>query len=235
MSETRPQHCRIDATRVHHIGMSVASLDAALEFWEAFLGKPARWRTVLDRPYLGRHRRLSRRAIDAAFVDLPGGVVIELLDYQVDGRVPNTDATANPGNVHLCLTVDDARCGLGAGGGAAARGRSSPDGPVDIDGGPNMGARAAYLRIHDGITLELFQPRAGAKAGMIKRISFVRRKDGHEPGGILRPLDGPACRHRAAVARRPRPALRRGPELDARRRPAGTGSASLVRQHRGRR
>jgi hypothetical protein len=33
-----------------------------------------------------------------------------------------------------------------------------PDGPVDVDGGPNRGARASYLRIHDGISLELFQP-----------------------------------------------------------------------------
>ena len=33
-----------------------------------------------------------------------------------------------------------------------------PEGPVEVDGGPNQGARAAYLRIHDGITLELFQP-----------------------------------------------------------------------------
>jgi hypothetical protein len=28
---------------------------------------------------------------------------------------------------------------------------------VTVDAGPNEGARAAYLRIHDGITLELFQ------------------------------------------------------------------------------
>jgi hypothetical protein len=35
------------------------------------------------------------------------------------------------------------------------------DGPVTVDGGPNAGARAAYLRIHDGVTLELFQPASG--------------------------------------------------------------------------
>jgi hypothetical protein len=32
------------------------------------------------------------------------------------------------------------------------------EGPVEIDHGPNVGARGAYLRIHDGVTLELFQP-----------------------------------------------------------------------------
>ena len=31
-------------------------------------------------------------------------------------------------------------------------------GPVEVDAGPNQGAKASYLRIHDGIRLELFQP-----------------------------------------------------------------------------
>jgi catechol 2,3-dioxygenase-like lactoylglutathione lyase family enzyme len=141
---------------VHHIGMSVASLQTALDFWEGFLGKPARWTTVLDRPYLGRVVGYPKIAIKAAFVDLPGGGVIELLDYQTVDRAPNSDATANPGNVHLCLKVADARVAWQQAVRCGAR-PISPDGPVAIDGGPNIGAQAAYLRIHDGITLELFQ------------------------------------------------------------------------------
>ena len=74
---------------VHHVGMSVADLDVALGFWQRFLGVEARWRTVLDRPYLGRHVGYPGVRIDAAFVDLPGGVVLELLDYDVDGKTPN--------------------------------------------------------------------------------------------------------------------------------------------------
>ena len=142
---------------VHHIGMSVISLDAALAFWEGFLGRPARWTTVLDRPYLSKVVGYPNVAIKAAFVDLPGGGVIELLDYsQVAERSANPDATANPGNVHLCLKVPDARAAWQRAVKCGAR-PISPEGPVDIDGGPNIGARAAYLRIHDGITLELFQ------------------------------------------------------------------------------
>ena len=80
------------ATRVHHVGMSVASLDDALAFWEAFLGLPARWRTVLDRPYLGRHVGIPGAAIDAAFVDLPGGTILELLAYRVPDRQANPEA-----------------------------------------------------------------------------------------------------------------------------------------------
>ena len=97
--------------------------------------------------------------IDAAFVDLPGGIVLELLAYDVDDKSPNAEATANPGNVHLCLKVDDARAAWDRAVAAGAR-PLVPEGPVDVDGGPNQGARASYLRIHDGISLELFQPPA---------------------------------------------------------------------------
>ncbi len=143
-------------TGTHHIGMSVASIERALEFWEGFLGHKARWRTVLDKPYLGRHVGYPGVAIDAAFIDLPGGGVIELLDYQVSDKKLNPDATANPGNVHLCLAVAD--CGAAWKRAVACGGRPIvPEGPIEVTHGPNTGARAAYLRIHDGITLEFLQ------------------------------------------------------------------------------
>jgi catechol 2,3-dioxygenase-like lactoylglutathione lyase family enzyme len=145
---------------VHHVGLTVSDLDEALAFWEAFIGAAARWRTVLDRPYLGRHVGYPGVSIDAAFVDLPGGVVLELLEYDVAQKAPNPESTANPGNVHLCLLVDDARAAWERALSLGAR-PVAPDGPVDVDAGPNLGARAAYLRIHDGITLELFEPPAG--------------------------------------------------------------------------
>jgi catechol 2,3-dioxygenase-like lactoylglutathione lyase family enzyme len=137
--------------------MSVADLDEALAFWHAFLGVEPRWRALLDRPYLGRHVGYRGVRIDAAFVDLPGGQVLELLDYELPEKTANADGTANPGNVHLCLAVDDARVAWDCAVFAGAR-PLVPEGPVEVDGGPNRGARAAYLRIHDGITLELFQP-----------------------------------------------------------------------------
>ena len=148
---------------VHHIGMTVANLENALAFWEKFLGKPARWTTVLDRPYLSRVVGYPGVSIRAAFIDLPAGGVIELLDYhQVKDRVVNSDATAHPGNVHLCLSVNDAGAAWAHAVSCGAR-PVSHEGPVDIDGGPNKGSRAAYLRIHDGVTLELFQPAAATE------------------------------------------------------------------------
>jgi catechol 2,3-dioxygenase-like lactoylglutathione lyase family enzyme len=146
----------VSADRVHHVGMSVADIDAALGFWRRFLGIDARWRTILDRPYLGRHVGYPGVSIDAAFLDLPGGTVLELLDYRVEGKAQLPDGTANPGNVHVCLEVSDAQESWERAVEAGAR-PLLEDGPVTVDAGPNEGARAAYLRIHDGITLELFQ------------------------------------------------------------------------------
>ena len=152
------------ASAVHHIGMSVASLDEALAFWERFLGSPARWRTTLDRPYLGRMSAIpgcrSRRPSSTC----PAARSSNSSTIMRPGRRPIRTRRQNPGNVHLCLAVDDARAAWEHAVACGAR-PVVPDGPVEVDGGPNKGARAAYLRIHDGITLELFQRPTAPEGG----------------------------------------------------------------------
>jgi catechol 2,3-dioxygenase-like lactoylglutathione lyase family enzyme len=158
MADTTASHPAAAITGVHHIGVSTANLDRALAFWEPFLGKPARWARVLDGPYLSRVVGYPNVSINIAFVDLPGGGVVELLDYhQVAERAANPEATANPGNVHICVAVTDAESAWRHAVACGARSVNA-EGPVDIGQGPNKGARAVYLRIHDGVTLELFQP-----------------------------------------------------------------------------
>src|SRR5437763_150383 len=141
---------------VHHVGLSVADVDRSLAFWEQVLGTKARFRGRLDRPYLGESVGYPGIAIEAALIDLPGGGMLELLDYQID-KHPNSEARANPGNVHLCLRVSDAdaawRCAVEAG----AR-PTRAEGPVDVDAGPNRGARVAYFHDPDGISFEIYQP-----------------------------------------------------------------------------
>jgi hypothetical protein len=112
---------------------------------------------VLEPPCLDRDVGYPGVHIRAAMVDLPRGGIVELPEYFDEERADLPDGTANPGNVHLRLEVDDARatwtwaCEWGAV--PVVR-----DGPVVVDSGPNKGARASHLRIRDGITLELFQP-----------------------------------------------------------------------------
>src|SRR5579863_9398707 len=83
------------ATAVHHVGMSVASIDDALAFWERFLEAPALWRELLNRPFLAKIIGIPGVSIKGAFVELPGGVILELLDYQTPGKRSNSEDTAN--------------------------------------------------------------------------------------------------------------------------------------------
>ena len=112
---------------------------------------------MLESPYLSRVVGYPNASIKAAFLDLPGGVVIELLDYhRVADRLANPEATANPGNVHLCLAAADIQAGWTHAIACGAR-PVSPGGPGDVLEGPNRGAKSGYLRIHENVTLELFQ------------------------------------------------------------------------------
>jgi catechol 2,3-dioxygenase-like lactoylglutathione lyase family enzyme len=141
---------------VHHVGVTVADLDAAVAFWEGLLERPTRFRGLLSRPYLGESVGYPGVSIEAAFFDLPGGVALELLDYQLEGREPIPAETKHPGNVHLCLDVTAADDVWRRAVELGARPLREA-GPVDIDAGPNRGARVAYLRVHDGISVEVFQ------------------------------------------------------------------------------
>ncbi|HEY8584021.1 MAG TPA: VOC family protein [Capillimicrobium sp.] len=142
---------------VHHVGASVADVDEAVAFWRAFLGVEPRFQGRLVRPYLGASVGYPGIEIEAALIDLPGGGMLELLDYQLDDRQAATEESPSPGHVHLCLRVRDAEAAWRRAVDLGARPRN-PDGPVRVDSGPNEGARVAYVRVHDGISVELYQP-----------------------------------------------------------------------------
>lgn len=92
----RPRPAASTLRRVHHIGATVADLDRALASWEPLLGVSARWRRILDAPYLGEHVGYPGIRIDAAVLDLPGGGALELLHYWTVTRRPTTPAQLIP-------------------------------------------------------------------------------------------------------------------------------------------
>lgn len=142
-------------TGLHHIGISVQDVNRSVAFWSAFLGVQSKWRRRLDGPYLGDLTGYQGIEIEAAFIELPNGTLLEILEYQTEAKVPNPETTANPGNVHICLGTDD----IAAVWERAIRAGARPvsPGPVAITTGPNEGTVACYLRDPDGITIELFQ------------------------------------------------------------------------------
>ena len=140
---------------VHHIGVTVADMDRAVAFWERLLGATSRDRGVLRGPQLGTMVGYPGIHIEACWIDLPGGMALELLRYLERDEAPYDPGTAHPGNVHVCLPVDDmdaAHAHAVACGATAVSERA-----IDVAAGPRAGTRLAYLRDPDGVTIELVQ------------------------------------------------------------------------------
>lgn len=141
---------------VHHVGITVADLTDAIAFWQRLLGTPPRDRRTLEGPQLGTLVGYSGVRIDSCWFDLPGDVALELLAYLDRPELPYDPGTAHPGNVHICLQVQDM---IAAHAHAVSCGaRPVSEAPIDVAQGPRAGTRVAYLRIPDGVTIELHQP-----------------------------------------------------------------------------
>ena len=141
--------------RFHHAGITVTDLDRSIAFWERLLGVAARRRSTLDGPQVGHLLGYPGVAIERCWMDLPGGVELELVQYLDRDDEPYDEGTAHPGNVHLCLIVDDMQSAVGHATGCGAT--PVGQGPIEVHAGPYAGGRVAYLRNPDGVTLELLQ------------------------------------------------------------------------------
>ena len=140
---------------VHHVGVTVSDMDRAVTFWERLLATSSRDRRVLQGPQLGTMVGYPGIHIESCWIDLPDGVALELLRYLGRDDAPYDPGTAHPGNVHVCLRVDD----MDAAHAHAVACGATPvsDRPIDVQAGPRAGTRLAYLRAPDGVTIELVQ------------------------------------------------------------------------------
>jgi catechol 2,3-dioxygenase-like lactoylglutathione lyase family enzyme len=148
-------------TGLDHIGFAVSDLDRSVEWYTFFLGDPPVLRKVWDVPYLSRIVGYPGSRLDCAMWRLPGGSLLELLQYlePPPGRVDME--TYNAGNAHLCVVTEDLHADF-----ARLAGRAEfrdPD-PVRIPWGPYEGGWACYLRDPDGISVELMQLPPGGPA-----------------------------------------------------------------------
>ena len=140
---------------IHHVGVTVADMDRAVAFWTSLLGAAPRDRSVLRGPQLGAMTGYSGIHIEVCWIDLPGGMALELLRYLERDEAPYDPGTAHPGNVHVCLRVDDMDAAHAHAVDCGATAVSEC--PIDVAAGPRAGTRLAYLRDPDGVTIELVQ------------------------------------------------------------------------------
>jgi catechol 2,3-dioxygenase-like lactoylglutathione lyase family enzyme len=148
-------------TALDHVGFAVSSLDRSVTFYTELLGEGPVLRKVWDVEYVGRIVGYPGVKLDCAFWRLPGGTILELIEY-LDPEPGRVDMeTYNAGNAHLCLVTEDLHADY-----ERLRDMAefrNPE-PVQIPWGPYEGGWAAYLRDPDGISIELLQePPGGPK------------------------------------------------------------------------
>lgn len=143
-------------TGYHHTGITVTDLTAALTFYRDVLGLQVVTERRIDEDYAREFIGVQSDAVNVAFLELPGtGALIELLEYEDPERRPAGSRPPDPGNVHICLVVDDLDA-LFSRLKAAGFGAQSPA-PVAIPVGPNAGGKILYAIGPDGVFVELLQ------------------------------------------------------------------------------
>ncbi|EWG48795.1 hypothetical protein FVEG_16330 [Fusarium verticillioides 7600] len=137
MASTRP----VKVLQAPHTGITVRSLSRAIHLFQNILNLRI-LRTTHLCPPVSAVVGHPEAEIDIALVELPGGHLIELLDWDL-------------GSWHLCLTVESLEETLRALDSDEAA-WSQLTAPQVLQQGPNAGKKVVYVRNEDGLTLELF-------------------------------------------------------------------------------
>ncbi len=142
-------------TGFFHGGITVKDMETSLAFYRDGLGLSMKFDRILDGPYLNVVLNLTQKRIRVAYLDIPGGGYIELLEYQEIERLDAASRPCDYGAGHFCFYVEgiDELAERMFSMGYRARSESC----VDITAGPNAGARSLYLKDPDGYSIELFQ------------------------------------------------------------------------------
>ncbi|MBX3098115.1 MAG: VOC family protein [Salinibacterium sp.] len=144
-------------TGFFHAGITVRDMDVALAFYRDGLGLEEQFDRLLEADYLRDVLALDFSAIRAVYLAIPGGGIVELLEYQGIERLSARSRPNDYGAGHLCLYVDDVaemteRL-------RARGGTSRSESVVAITSGPNEGATSIYMLDPDGYAVELFERR----------------------------------------------------------------------------
>ena len=145
-----------------HTGITVASLERSLAFWQDVLG------------FELSHRAHHTGDLASEVTGVPGAEIslavlkgyghkIELLEYDAPSDRKHVDVRpCDVGSVHVALLVDHLDAVLSA---IAASGWKAAGKSQSLQSGPNAGKRVVYVRDPDGTTIEFMQPPPEANRG----------------------------------------------------------------------
>jgi catechol 2,3-dioxygenase-like lactoylglutathione lyase family enzyme len=140
--------------------LTVSRLERSIPFYRLLLGGDPILEQVVRDPHVAEIVGCEEIELGIALFEIPGtATLLELLEYRTPRGSANDMETANPGNAHFCLVVEDIDAEFERLRAAGVAFRS--DEPVFAPTGAWKGSKAAYLRDPDGITVELVEPPAG--------------------------------------------------------------------------
>jgi catechol 2,3-dioxygenase-like lactoylglutathione lyase family enzyme len=139
-----------------HAGVTVASLDRSLAFYEGLLGLGVAAISLLESPVIEAVTGYPGARLRIADMALPAGGVLELIQYEVPDVPPVVARHAQAGTAHIALQVTglrDLHARL-----VAAGADLISTGPVEVTGsGAFLGVLVLYLRDPDGNVIELIE------------------------------------------------------------------------------
>jgi len=141
--------------RLHHIGITVSDIDAAIAFYRAVSDGEVVGPFVKSGPAVEAVTGYVGIEVIQSFVTFPGGdSVIELLEYR-NGSGAHTDPdNGKSGAAHPAIIVDDMDATLAR---AAALGIAATSEPKVATAGPLEGYRYVYLLGPDDVRVELLE------------------------------------------------------------------------------
>jgi catechol 2,3-dioxygenase-like lactoylglutathione lyase family enzyme len=154
-SDATTRGTAVAISRVDHTGITVPSLDSALEFWVTVLGFRHLYTWDFDNsPFIEKLVGVDGAAMSLAMLE-GYGHRIELLEYRAPpNRKRFKPRSCDVGSVHVCLYVDDMDAALAR---IAQAGWFPVDEPQTVKSSQRDGMRLIYVRGPDGITIEFIQ------------------------------------------------------------------------------
>jgi len=154
MSETQKKNLVL---HTEHTGLTVSSLDDAIEFWCGVMGFELSARKTLGSgPFIENIVGVPGADLNIAVVVAPGGHKIELLEYlsPADRQVLKP-RSCDVGSAHVTFAVSDLDEMLDR---VEAAGWMRLGAPQTVAAGPRAGDRVIYVRGPEGHTIEFMQP-----------------------------------------------------------------------------
>ena len=148
----------VDATGVHHVGISVGDLDASLHFYRTVFGLEPDYTADFSGEDLEELVEVSDARISLAMLTL-GNTRIELLHYLNPVGRPFDRENSDAGVMHVAIEVSDIEQAF-----ESLRGHGyqcTLEDPYRISEGPMSGCAAGYFRGPDNVVFELFEAPLG--------------------------------------------------------------------------